>query len=67
MQCVWDAFENTHIQTFDGFATNFSPVSPIRTTEESRTESTSTVCIVSQILLYFVVETLRYFVVVMFQ
>ena len=25
-QCVWDAFENTHIQTFDEFATSFTPV-----------------------------------------
>ena len=25
-QCVWDPFENTHIQIFDGFAANFTPV-----------------------------------------
>ena len=30
-QCVWDAFENTHIQIFDGFATDFTLVEPIRT------------------------------------
>ena len=25
-QCVWNAFENTHIQIFDRFAMNFTPV-----------------------------------------